>query len=461
VPAAATLMPRGRLLLTLATAVAATAVAGAAAQAAQTVTATTFAISGRGWGHGVGMSQWGAYGYAQHGLSYDKILAHYYPGTKLAQTPVTWINVLLIEQAHRIVVSSQDPFRVKDGAGMLHELAPGSYQLGPALKLKLDPKKPARALPGPLTFIPGKSALWLAHPFRGSLVVALTGNTFSVVNRVAIESYVRGVVSSEMPHDWPLEAVKAQAVAARSHALSHRRGGAFDVYADTRDQVYGGILAETPVGDQAVAETKRQVLLYDGKVASTYFFSSSGGRTASIADVFTNAKPTPYLVSVPDPYDTASPYHTWGPVTVPGTTAASKLHVPGLADLRPVPASGRARAIVAVDQTGEETTVPASDVRRALGLRSTWITVGVLSLSRPSGNVAPGMTVTLSGRVQNVTGASLDQRDGASAWQPGPALNLQPDGTFSVDVAPTVTTQYRLVAGTVQGAVLRVVVTPS
>ncbi len=101
--------------------------------------------------------------------------------------------------------------------------------------------------------------------------------------------------------------------------------------------MYGGIAAETPVGDEAVAETKRQVLLYDGKVATTYFFSSSGGRTAAITDAFASAKPTPYLVSVPDPFDTASPYHTWGPVPVPAASAARKLRVPGLTELQPVP----------------------------------------------------------------------------------------------------------------------------
>ena len=150
-----------------------------------------------------------------------------------------------------------------------------------------------------------------------------------MVNSVSIEAYTRGVVSSEMPHDWPLEAVKAQAVAARSYALAHRRGGTFDVYNDTRDQVYGGIAAETPVGDEAVAGTKRQVLLYDGKVATTFFFSSSGGRTAAVTDVFASAKPTPYLVSVPDPYDTSSPYHTGARCPSGATTASQMLAVAG------------------------------------------------------------------------------------------------------------------------------------
>jgi stage II sporulation protein D len=454
-------MPSRRLLLALvATATALVGAGGAATQTSDTVTVTTFVISGRGWGHGVGMSQWGAYGYAKRGSTYDQILAHYYPGTQLAQTPVIWMKVLLVEKAKRLVVSSTAPFRVKDGDGTLHDLAPGNYGLGPALALKLDPAAPAQPLTGPLTILPGKSALWLAHPYRGTFRIASTGTTLSVVNTVAIESYLRGVVSSEMPHDWPLEAVKAQAVAARSYALARRHGGPFDVYADTRDQVYAGVLAETPVGDQAVAATRRQVLLYGGKVATTYFFSSSGGRTAAVTDAFAKAKPTPYLVSVPDPYDTASPYHTWGPVVVPAAGAGKKLGVPGLGALQPEPASGRATSVLATGRNGD-VTLAAGTVRAALGLRSTWISIGTLALSRPVGPVEPGATVTLTGRVDQVGGgAVLEQRLPGQAWQAGPELTSQADGTFSVAVAPQETTDFRITVGDVHSAALRVVVTP-
>src|SRR5512132_453350 len=274
-------MPSFRLALVAFLAAALLGPAGARPQTQPaTVEATTFVITGHGWGHGVGMAQWGAYGYAKHGVAYDKILAHYYPGTTLSPSPATTLNVLLVEGAARVVVSSSGPFSVRDAAGAVHQLAGGDIPLTAALKIKTDPTRPVEALPGPLTFLPGKSPLWLKNPYRGTFTISASGKKLTVVNTVGIEAYTRGVVSSEMPHDWPLEAVKAQAVAARSYALAHLRGGAFDVYNDTRDQVYGGIAAETPLGDEAVADTKRQVLLYDGKVASTYFFSTSGGRTS-------------------------------------------------------------------------------------------------------------------------------------------------------------------------------------
>jgi SpoIID/LytB domain protein len=452
-------MSSRRLAFAAVLAVVLLAPSGASSQAPpDTVTATTFVITGHGWGHGVGMAQWGAYGYAKHGVAYDRILAHYYPGTTLAPTPVARINVLLLDGVKRVVVSSPDAFTVRDGMGAAHALAAGNYAIGPTLALQGDPADPARPLPGPLIFLPGKSPLWLKNPYRGTFRVTTNGRRLTVVNTVGIEAYVRGVVSSEMPHDWPLEAVKAQAVAARSYALAHRRGGTFDVFNDTRDQVYGGILAETPVGDEAVVGTQRQVLLFGGKVADTFFFSSSGGRTAAVTDVFTNAKPTPYLVSVRDPYDTYSPYHNWGPVTVAGSAVSRLLGVAGVDALRPVPASGHARAIVVTGRNGD-VTVSASDVRRALGLRSTWMTAGVLALSRPVGDVAPGTSVTLAGRATQVQAPTLEQRSPGGTWQAGPALALEPDGTFSVAVTPSATTQYRLSAGTVRSAALRVVVT--
>ena len=430
---------------------------GASPQTLPGVTATTFVISGRGWGHGVGMSQWGAYGYAKHGVSYDRILAHYYPGTKLTPSPVPRINVLLVEGASAVVVSSPDPFTVKSGDGVVRQLAAGNYGLDPSLAIQSNPAQPAEQLPGPLVFSPGKSPLWLKNPYRGTFVVRSDGKKLSVTNSAPLESYVRGVVSSEMPHDWPLEAVKAQAVAARSYALAHRRGGTFDVYNDTRDQVYGGISAQTPTGDQAVLGTKGQVLFYAGKVAQTFFFSTSGGRTASVTDVFSSAKPIPYLVAVPDPYDTYSPYHTWGPVPVPATTASTQLAIPGVTGLKPVGAA-HAKSFVVTGRNGP-VTVASGDVRRALGLRSTWLTkIGVLSLSRPGGVLPAGTAVTLTGRVAQVAGAKLEQQAGGGAWQAGPSLPIQADGSFFVTVTPSTTTQYRLSAGTIKSAILKVVV---
>ena len=87
----------------------------------------------------------------------------------------------------------------------------------------------------------------------------------------------------ESPASWPLEALKAQAVAARTYAITSTKGGVgFEHYPDTRSQVYGGIGVEQPTTNQAVAETARQVVTYQGRPVTTYFFSTSGGRTENI-----------------------------------------------------------------------------------------------------------------------------------------------------------------------------------
>jgi stage II sporulation protein D len=428
------------------------ALAGAAVGRAgepQPVTATTFAITGHGWGHGVGMSQWGACGYAQDGATYEEILAHYYPTTQLSQAPAAKLRVLLAERK-KLTIASAEEFRVEDASGAAQTLAAGSYPLDATLELpdgtQLEP---------PLVFRPGRAPLRLGRLYRGSIEISLTGNKVSAVNVVGLDSYVRGVVSGEMPKDWPLEALKAQAVAARSYALAaRRRGGSFDLYPDTRDQVYGGIAAETPATDEAVLETKGQVLVSAGKVATTYFFSSSGGRTAAIADVFPEKPAEPYLVSVRDPYDTMSPWHDWGPVVLTGAQLAKKLGVRGVSDLQTAPASGRARAVTVSAASGAQS-VSAGSVRSALGLRSTWFQVSVLSLSRPRGMFAPGEAVPLSGVARRVSVALLEQKPSGGAWEAGPAIDPAADGSFAVTVQANATTLYRLVGDGVASTPLR------
>jgi len=114
-----------------------------------------------------------------------------------------------------------------------------------------------------------------------------------------------------MPSSWHPEALQAQAVAARSYAIATDKPGPFDHYPDTRSQVYRGVAGETASSNAAVAATAGQVLTYGGRPAVTYFFSTSGGHTENVENVFLGADPQPYLRGVPDPYDGGSPYHRW------------------------------------------------------------------------------------------------------------------------------------------------------
>src|SRR2546423_9871723 len=123
----------------------------------------TFFISGHGWGHGLGLSQYGAYGYALHGWKYDRILKHYYTGTTLGQASLKRVRVLLGAGVKSARIASKLPFQVVDATGAKHVLDAGSYTVGSAFKVN-DPDKPnakPEPLVYPLEFRPGATALAL------------------------------------------------------------------------------------------------------------------------------------------------------------------------------------------------------------------------------------------------------------------------------------------------------------
>ncbi len=422
------------------------------------VGAATFLVTGHGWGHGVGLSQYGAYGYAQKGVLYDSIVLHYFPGTELGSAPISRVRVLLTSGSATLDIGSAADFKVRDGSGTTHTVTAGKYTLTPALKLAVDGQTASRALPGPLLFQPGAAALGLKHRYRGSVQIDVTDGKLRAVNMVGLEQYLYGVVPSEMPFMWHPEALKAQAVVARSYALATRRTGAFDLYSDTRSQVYLGIEHEKPSTNAAVNATAGQVVLYQDAVAKTYFFSTSGGRTASAEDVW--GKPVPYLVSVPDPYDSISPHHDWGPLVFTGAKLAKMMKMKGrVLDLQPeLNSSGRIKVVNVVGTKGT-LAVPGADVRRRLGLRSTWFSVGVLSLNAPPQPVTYGGRGKLTGVARGLTQAVLQQLQGGS-WTEVAQVQADQDGLVSVLVKPTVTTRYRLSIGKVSAASIRVPVAP-
>src|SRR3989440_582667 len=418
-----------------------------------------FVVTGHGWGHGVGMSQYGAYGYAQHGFPYTKIVVHYFPGTTLGPAPVSKVRVLLASGQSALKLTSADDFTVKDASGTAHDISAGTYTLTPKLKVKLANAASAKPLTGPLTFQPGPSPLQLgSRHYRGAIQLDVVDGKLRAIDVVGLEQYLYGVVPSEMPYTWAPEALKAQAVVARSYALASRRSGAFDLYPDTRDQVYLGVDHEKPSSNAAVDATAGKVVLYNGLVAKTYFYSTSGGRTASAEDVWGTA--VPYLISVPDPYDTISPYHNWGPFAMNGAKLGRTLHLGGaVTDVQTtLNSSGRVTTMTALTAGGQHS-VAGAKLKSMLGLRSTWFTVGVLSLNPPSGPVTYGSTTRLTGVARGVRPVELQQRTGGT-WALVAGLKAAKDGAVNVAVRPAVTTQYRLTTGTVAAAAARVAVAP-
>jgi len=265
-----------------------------------------------------------------------------------------------------------------------------------------------------------------------------------------------------VPHTWPGEALKAQAVAARSYALAVRRSGPFDLFPDQRSQVYAGMDAEQPATTAAVLATAEQVLLHGGRVATTYFHSTSGGRTADARDVWGGSALVPYLVPVEDPTDAISPHHAWGPVPVAAERLRRALGARGsLADVRvTAAASGRVSRVVGIGTAGRGSVTGAA-FRTALGLRSTWFQVGVLALDLPRrAAVVHGAQLELTGRARDLPGARLEQRAPGGAWTAVAPLAPAADGTFTAPVRPTAATQYRLAAGSLRTGAVAVAVAP-
>ena len=135
--------------------------------------------------------------------------------------------------------------------------------------------------------------------YRGILRVMNRDNTLTLINDVCLENYLQGVVASEMPYTWNIEALKAQSIAARTYAVAnmgkHSKDG-FDLADTVLDQVYDGVKAETENTNKAVLDTKGIIMIYDNKPISAMYSSCAGGRTVSALESFGND--IPYLQSV-------------------------------------------------------------------------------------------------------------------------------------------------------------------
>lgn len=304
--------------------------------------ATGVKVCGSGYGHGVGLSQYGAYGRAKAGQGYAKIIKSYYKGVSLKKfSSNPNVRVLLgsrsFSDGQLIVVRSGSKARLKNLAtGGTVSLGPATYKVSYLSSKKLyrvtnvSRQKRVGSYRGPLVFqrVSGSVLSYGGKGYRGSLRAQVSGSRLLMVNSLRMESYVRGVVPNEMPASWASEALKSQAVAARSFARATRGGSVFDFYADTRDQVYGGRSSETRATNRAVGATARVNAVYGGKAITAFFHSSAGGYTEDAAYVF-NA--TPYLKAVKDVDSSGRKYEAR--VSSPWTHWSGMLDVKGSPEL--------------------------------------------------------------------------------------------------------------------------------
>jgi stage II sporulation protein D len=396
---------------------------------------TMFTLVGRGWGHGIGMSQYGAEGYAinQPTWNYWNIITHYYTGVTRGKVSNKTIRVLLQSGISNATIAATGEYTITPSTAATS--APSATVPGGAsatvtwsssanmYQVVSGAQKWSFASAPVFTPVGSSTLLKVLTPddnghtgrYRGAVSIIHGSSGLSIVNSLPLESYLQGVVPREMPASWKPVALQAQAVAARAYAYRAIDGrGTFDVYCDTRSQVYGGYDVETPATNAAVSSTAGVVPLYGGSVIQAFFFSTSGGYTENNENVWGSA-PLPYLRGVPDPYDTISPYHLWpdNPIIRSATTVAgqlatydSDLSSATLGNLTTIAVlqrgvSPRVVKALVVGSSGTAI-VSGTDLRVALNLRDTWVTMTSMSLSPAVADkttISAGGAATLSGEI--------------------------------------------------------------
>ncbi len=396
-----------------------------------TAAVPTFTFQGSGWGHGIGLSQWGAKGFAEAGHDGEWIARYYHPGTSIGTAASKTMQVNLDAAAnYRSGTSGYNAgftrasWRVRPGwtGGSLRvngtDWPDGTYTLvanGNSVLLRNPSGTNVAVFTGAVnvsTVGGGTPSLTqvvdASGPFghtyvryRGSMRVTASNDRLKLLNHVGMEDYLRGVVPRESPASWHIEALKAQAIVARSYA--HRSGN--ELYCTTWSQVYNGhsrgsnrastTAHEEVRTNQAIDATANRVVTYKGAIVQTFFHSSSGGHTANIEDVWLGTgEPSsthPYRRGVPDPHVAAAgcPNTPWSGAdvkTLDGRALANALRSHSAAKA-PSGAgtsvwvsslyyhfgtAGHVRTVDITWSNGAKTTgFPGATLRTALGLRST------------------------------------------------------------------------------------------
>ncbi|MBJ7519313.1 MAG: SpoIID/LytB domain-containing protein [Solirubrobacteraceae bacterium] len=448
--------------------------------------ATRVIVRGAGFGHGVGLSQYGAYGFAKRGTDYRTIVKHYYRGTEL--------RTLDAEQTVRVLLQTAGTVRVSNVRRIAggRALSPGTTYtargFGSEIVLRTSAGRSVGRFAAPLRLVGADGGLRLGGRagngvsngrYRGDLELRPTSVGVNAINAVGLEDYVRGVISAESPASWPAAALQAQAVVARTYAITTNKPGAgFDHYPDVRSQVYTGIRAEYASTDAAVRATSRQVVTYQGKPVVTYFFSTSGGKTENVENSFIGSDPKPWLKSVDDPYDSVSPKHRWGPYRWTPAQAKKRFGswVKGSFRGVTVVRRGASPRIVYADIVGSRgrTRVSGPQIRARLGLDDTWVTFRVIgTTAKPPASTGGGASPRVRGFAQASTprgvlrgsvrgGAAgvggrwlkIERRSAAGTWSTELETRAETDGTYRAAVRRP--GAYRVRVGVDTGPTVRV-----
>ncbi|MGH3506848.1 MAG: SpoIID/LytB domain-containing protein [Nocardioidaceae bacterium] len=365
----------------------------------------SWTVTGHGYGHGHGLSQYGAQGAALQGKTYRQILGFYYPGTARSQVKGRVRVLISADTTSDLQVRPGKTLKVRDlESGDVWSLPTdrsiNRWRLRAANDTTAVHYHDARGwhrwrIPdgggpllgavqferrGPLTLlVPGGSDV-VGRAYRGALRLAKPypgADVRDTVNVLSMDAYVQGVVPYEMPTSWEQQALRSQAVAARTYATWQRAQNPrryYQICDTTACQVYGGVGAEVRSSNDAVQATAGEILTYGGKPAFTQFSASSGG--------WTSAGSVPYLPAKQDPYDDfpGNSVHTWTTKVSAASLEALHPNIGRLVKLRVTQREGhgqwggRVRQIV-LDGTAGTAYMTGDDFRWHFGLRSSWFSI--------------------------------------------------------------------------------------
>ena len=369
--------------------------------------ASSFTWFGSGYGHGIGVSQYGTLGFAQAGWGADKILKHYYHGVKVPKKtpPTALIKIGLLQyRSSTKLVAASGSFELKLKSGThVDSVKPGQSRTITIVDGKYRVKRGNGEVVGDLwggdqnhllAVRNGDARIsvpeWGHQIAHGKVQFDIVGNASAHVRAVMkVEHYLFGI--SEVPSLWPFPALRAQAILARSYAYWRlagppRSGCSCDVLTTPADQAYTGWSKESGTGGNrwvsSVKKTNQKVVTHQGDYVYTPYSSSSGGHTEDIQKVWPGAAPAPHLDGVCDPRDdnAANPNVTWS-VTYSASTVTSNLK-PYTGDIGTVTKfkdynrgeSGRVTTVRVVGTQGS-TVVEGWDIRSAMGLKDTRFSV--------------------------------------------------------------------------------------
>ena len=457
VTAVSPLVVLGLLASTAPVATAAPAASAARGSAAGTSLPATFSFAGGGWGHGIGMSQDGAFGMASEGASATKILTHYYTGTEVAAyRDDQEIAVNLDHRVSKVRVRTEALTAGGGGISMTVGTKKVSGRAGDVFTFTVSGthvavtknatsqgtassvtvKWAGTRHPSSTTLDDSKATVLdlvsgstafssTDHRYRygDARIVARAQDGVTKLEAVNVlrlgDEYLRGI--AEVPSSWPAAALQAQVVAARSYALVKYAGGikgGCQCHVDSGhgpyyDQVFAGYVKETSaygsawraaVAATVTSSTTGRTVLYKGAPAEAFYSSSTGGRTQNVKDVW--GSNVPYLVSVDDHWSTENKYNpnaSWGPYN---RTQAQVATAFGLADVVRIDLSkrlesGALSSATAWSSAGKKATLPVGTFVVRLGLMSNWVRRADATYADGAAStvaVAVGKTVASSSR---------------------------------------------------------------